>query len=204
MEEKKGNKEKEKKEKDRSKFPDSARKDIVGIYYSQMKIWQGLSFILGIAVVGIIYLYHQKKPMYFYSDKLTVIPLEVSDVRVEGFIRYSLKELFTIRYDTFDDSLQKAYYFMAQETATKFIESFKLMKGDFLEGRLVWVAGVKDIVVDQQNNFSATVNIKEVNVVMKSERTFSYEVSGKVEKGEPTAENPFPFLISKIKISEAR
>ncbi|MEM4311335.1 MAG: hypothetical protein QXX95_03000 [Nitrososphaerales archaeon] len=192
------------KEKDRSKFPDYARKDLVGLYYSQMKIWQGLAFILAIAVVGMIYLYHQKKPLYFYSDKLNIIPLEAVDVRAEGFIYNALRDIFTIRYDNFDTDLGKAYKYMAKETADKFIESYRIMKGEFLEGRVIWVAGVRNIIVDKDNSFSAIVDIKIINIVMKSEIIKTYEVSGKLEKGEPSKENPFPFVISKIKITEAR
>ncbi|WP_457628655.1 hypothetical protein [Persephonella sp.] len=193
-----------KEKKQKKKIPDYARRDIVGVYYSQMKLWQG-AFFLSVVVAGILAyaLVFKTKHHYFLTDGYQIVRLEETSPRVDLFLQESLKKLFNLSYTDFDQQLVQMKDYLTAETFQQLVKGLSAMKGDFLQVKKIWIPSTPVVYTTQKKDrviFSATLQIKEVSVSMGKEGILRARVEGEVIKATPEGNNLFPYKMRNIKI----
>jgi hypothetical protein len=194
-----------KKTQENKKIPDYARKDIVGVYYSQMKLWQGIAFILGI--VSVFLAYHsvfQVKYKYFFTDGYQVVALKEANPKVDSFLNVAVKKLFTFSYLDFDKNLASLKDYLSEETYNLLYNSLSTLKPTFESEKRIWIPTSPTITLSQKNGkilFSADLKVREVIVSRGVEAEKQVVLAGEIVQSEPTGENLFPFKIKSLKVN---
>ena len=191
--------------KETKRIPDYARKDVAGIYYSQMKLWQGIAFIL--AIVSAILVYHsvfQTKYKYFFTDGYQVVALKETNPKVDSFLGIAIKKLFTFSYVDFDKNLSSLKDFLSEDTYNNLYNSLSTLKPTFESEKRIWIPTNPTITVSEKNGkilFSANLTVREVIVSKGIEAEKQVVVAGEIIQSSPSGENLFPFKIKSLKVN---
>jgi hypothetical protein len=185
------------------KIPDPARKDVVGVYYSQMKLWQGIAFVLAVAVVFLSMKVMREKYVYLYSDGLQVVKLSPTSPKTSAFLDKALKEILRISYATFKEDVKNATYYMTKETAKKYASAMNLLKPDFVREKLIFLPKNCDTTIAEVKKkvaFSAVCSVITQSIKSMKGEVKDIKVSGYVVKGSPNKVNLYPFRLSNLKL----
>jgi hypothetical protein len=186
------------------RIPDYARRDVAGLYYSQMKLWQGIAFILAISTAILAYFsVFKTKYKYFYTDGYSVVQLKEASPKVDAFLSYALKNILNISYMNFDKQMEVLSFFVTQDTYNSILNGFNAIKGDIIARKVIWVPSNPVITLSKSNEglkFSADLYLSEVSLVDGKEAKRKVNVSGVVISGDPTGENPYPYKIKDMRI----
>jgi len=194
----------EKEKKQKKKIPDYARRDIVGVYYSQMRLWQG-AFFLSVIVAGLLAyaLVFKTKHHYFFTDGYQIIRLKETTPRIDLFLQRSIKDMLTISYTNFDEKMEEIKDYLTAKTYDKFKQGAEVLKERFKQNKLVWTPSTPEVYTMQKNDrviFSARVKIVEVSAKTGKKGERIATVEGEVVPAQPEGNNLFPYRIRNLKI----
>lgn len=188
------------------RIPDYARRDIVGIYYSQMKMWQFVSFILAISTGILVYIVaFKEKYRYFYTDGVSVVEMKETSPKVDAFVSTATKKLFSINYQTFDDDVSGIAYYTDEKTYQKIQEAFVSIKADFINNKKIWIPTNPQVSISETQDgkviFTAKLPVREIVVKTGTEGTMNAVITGEVITSTPNIQNLYPYRLTNIKIS---
>lgn len=193
-----------KQKKEQKRIPDPARRDLVGVYYSQMKLWQGISYILAISVGILVYVtFFKTKHHYFYTSGYEIVKLQETSPRVDAFLNVALKKMFDISYLQFDKDVEKIRYYLSPDAFQQIKAGMEDLRGLFMRGRLIWIPSSPEVYTKQTKDgvfFTAKLRVREVSVSEQNEGIKTVTVTGKVIAGSPEGDNLFPYRLSNLKI----
>ncbi len=191
-------------EKEKKKIPDYARVDVVGIYYSQMKIWQVVAVVLAVATAFLSFKVSKSKYVYLYSDQLQVVKLSPTSPKVEAFLNQAAKAILRISYQTFDRDVKAATAYMTPQTGEKFLSAMSLLKSDFLQNKYIWTPESPQITVTRLNKriaFVVQCPVIVTSVETGKEAVKNVKIEGFITAGTPNEINLYPYRISDIRLT---
>ena len=192
------------KKRNTKRIPDPARRDLIGVYYSQMKLWQGIAFILAVSVAVLLYVtFFRTKHHYFYTSGYEIVKLQETSPKVDAFLNVAMKKMFSVSYLQFDKDVEKMRYYLSPEAFQRIKEGMNSLRGLFMQGKLIWIPSSPEIYTKETKDgvfFTAKLKIREVIVSQQKEGVKTVTVTGKVIAGTPEGDNLFPYRLSDLKI----